>query len=59
MESLWILIPLSVAIALAVAALFGWAARSGQFEDLKGHGERVLHDDDSAPPGADPSGKPD
>ncbi len=49
MESLWILIPLSVLIALGIGAVFWWAAGSGQFDDLDGPGQRILVDDDRPP----------
>lgn len=48
MESLWLLIPLSVVLAFIIGALFWWAAGDGQFDDLEGPGERVLQDDDRA-----------
>ena len=46
MEILYLLIPLSVVLVLAVGALFWWALYSGQFEDLEGPGHRILMDDD-------------
>jgi cbb3-type cytochrome oxidase maturation protein len=46
MEWLWILIPLSLVVALAIGCIFAWAARDGQFEDLESHGQRLLADDD-------------
>jgi cbb3-type cytochrome oxidase maturation protein len=49
MESLWLLIPLSIVLAFIIGVLFWWAADSGQFEDLEGPGERLLQDDDRAP----------
>ncbi len=49
MESLWILIPMSVLIALGIGAVFWWAAGSGQFDDLDGPGQRILIDDDRPP----------
>ena len=49
MESLWILIPLSVVLAFIIGALFWWAAGAGQFDDLKGPGERILQDNDDVP----------
>ena len=58
MESLWILIPLSVLIAAVIGALFWWAAGSGQFDDLDGPGERILQDDDRPPAPASPSTPP-
>jgi len=45
MESLFLLIPFSVLLALAIIALLGWAVHSNQFEDLDTEGERILHDD--------------
>ncbi|WP_374346972.1 cbb3-type cytochrome oxidase assembly protein CcoS [Chitinimonas sp.] len=47
MESLYLLIPLSVLIAFAGGALFWWSTRSGQFDDLEGPAHRILQDDDS------------
>ncbi|MGQ5524647.1 cbb3-type cytochrome oxidase assembly protein CcoS [Chitinimonas sp. PSY-7] len=48
MESLYLLIPLSVLIAGIIGALFWWAGRSGQFDDLDGPGHRILQDDDKS-----------
>jgi cbb3-type cytochrome oxidase maturation protein len=45
MESLYLLIPLSAGLVLAILAVFGWALNGGQFEDLEGEGERILLDD--------------
>ncbi|KAF7599123.1 MAG: cbb3-type cytochrome oxidase assembly protein CcoS [Candidatus Dactylopiibacterium carminicum] len=47
--SLYILIPLSVALVIVIAALFWWSLRSGQFDDLEGPAFRVLMEDDSKP----------
>ena len=46
MESLYLLIPLSVVLVLVIGALFWWSVRSGQFDDLEGPGFRVVRDDD-------------
>ena len=46
MEILYLLVPLSVAAVLAVAALFWWALAGGQFDDLEGPAHRILVDDD-------------
>ena len=46
MEILYLLIPLSVALILAIGAVFWWALDSGQFEDLEGPAHRILMDDD-------------
>jgi cbb3-type cytochrome oxidase maturation protein len=45
-EILFLLIPLSVALILAIGAVFWWALNSGQFEDLEGPAHRILMDDD-------------
>lgn len=42
MESLYILVPLSVLLILAVLGVFAWALKSGQFDDLNREGERIL-----------------
>jgi cbb3-type cytochrome oxidase maturation protein len=44
MESLYLLIPLSAVLVLAIIAVFGWALNSGQFEDLDNEGRRILDD---------------
>jgi cbb3-type cytochrome oxidase maturation protein len=46
-ESLFILIPLAILIAFIIAALFFWAVKSGQFDDMKGPAHSILMDDDS------------
>lgn len=64
MEILYLLLPMSVVLALIVIAVFAWAIRGGQFDDLEREGERILDldqqgpegdapliDDDQAPPG--------
>ncbi len=45
MESLYLLIPLSVGLVLIILAIFGWALNKGQFEDLEAEGERILTDE--------------
>jgi cbb3-type cytochrome oxidase maturation protein len=47
MESLYLLIPLSVLVALAAGLLFWWSSRTGQFDDLEGPAHRLLQDDDA------------
>ena len=46
MESLYLLIPLSVVLVFIIGVLFWWSLRSGQFDDLEGPGHRELMDDD-------------
>ena len=47
MESLYLLIPLSVVLTIAIGAVFWWAVKSGQFEDLEGPAHRILMDVES------------
>jgi cbb3-type cytochrome oxidase maturation protein len=46
MESIYLLIPVSVVLVFAIAVAFWWSVRSGQFDDLEGPGFRILMDDD-------------
>lgn len=46
MDALMLLIPLSLILGLGALALFLWALRSGQFEDLDAAARRILFDDD-------------
>ncbi len=45
MDILFLLVPLSVLLALAVMGVLAWAVWSGQFEDMEREGERILQDD--------------
>lgn len=47
MESLYLLIPLSVAAVFVALWVFFKAMDSGQFDDLEGPALRILQDDDS------------
>ena len=49
MESIYLLIPVSVILVFLIALAFWWSVRSGQFDDLEGPGFRVLMDDDQPP----------
>lgn len=44
--SLFILIPISVLLVLAIVGVLWWAARSGQFDDMEGPAHAILMDDD-------------
>ena len=50
MEILPLLIGISIAAVIAVAGVFVWAVRSGQFDDLDTPAVRILTDDDEPPP---------
>jgi cbb3-type cytochrome oxidase maturation protein len=42
MDILYLLIPLSVLLVLALMGLFAWALNARQFNDLEREGERIL-----------------
>ena len=45
MEVLYILIPISFALAAIGLGSFIWAVRRGQFDDLEAPAEKILFDD--------------
>jgi len=47
-ESLYLLIPLSVVLVLLIGGILAWAVMSGQFEELEDVGRKVLDDDEKA-----------
>ena len=47
MDILYLLIPLSVVLVFLIAAVFWFALRSGQFDDLEAPGFKILLDDDT------------
>ena len=49
MESLIVLVPLSVALVLLIGWVFWRALQSGQFDDLERGGHSILVDDDRPP----------
>ncbi len=49
MNVLLLLVPLALMLGLLGLAVFLWALRSGQYDDLDGAAVRVLSDDDLAP----------
>jgi cbb3-type cytochrome oxidase maturation protein len=46
MESLFILIPLALVLAVIIGVAFWWSTASGQFDDLDQEGRNVIADDD-------------
>jgi len=54
METLYLLIPLSVVLVFLIGVAFWWSVRNGQFDDMEGPAYRMLMDDDKP----DVSGKP-
>lgn len=49
MSIIYILIPLAVLLVAIAIAVFFWAVKSNQFEDLERQGYSILFDDDLAP----------
>ena len=46
MESMFILVPISIILAFAIGYFFWWSGKNGQFDDLEGPAHRILMDDD-------------
>jgi cbb3-type cytochrome oxidase maturation protein len=55
-DILYLLIPFSALLVLAILALFAWALRAGQFDDLDREGERILDPTLDADQAAAPDG---
>ena len=49
LDILFLLIPVSLVLAVAALMLFVWAIHSGQFDDLETPAIRILFDDAPAP----------
>lgn len=45
MDILFLLVPLSVGLALLILGALGWAVWRGQFESVEAEGERILKTD--------------
>lgn len=50
MESVFILIPISILLVFLIGGFFWWSSKNGQFDDLEGPAHRILMDDDSPHP---------
>jgi cbb3-type cytochrome oxidase maturation protein len=48
MDILFLLVPMSVVLALLVIGVFAWALQGGQFDDVESEGARILIDPDQA-----------
>ena len=48
MDILFLLVPFSALLVLAILVVFAWALHGGQFDDLERHGERILEPDAGA-----------
>ena len=49
MEIIFITIPVTILFIATGAAIFFWATKGGQFDDLDSPAHRILFDDDIAP----------
>ena len=47
MDILYLLIPMSAVLVLAIIGLFAWALHRGQFDDLERQGQQILETDDA------------
>ena len=47
MESMYLLIPLSLVLVLAIGGLLAWSVLGGQFDDLDEEGRRILEEDEA------------
>jgi cbb3-type cytochrome oxidase maturation protein len=57
MDILYLLIPVSALLVLAILGVFAWASHAGQFDDVEAEGRRILAPDadpvdSDQPPGA-------
>ncbi len=52
MDILFLLVPLSVLLALSVMGVLAWSVWSGQFEDVESEGQRIFLESDTDSPGA-------
>jgi cbb3-type cytochrome oxidase maturation protein len=48
MDILYLLIPMSALLVLALLGVFGWALDRGQFDDLDDEGLRIIDAEDAA-----------
>lgn len=46
MDTLFLLVPMSLALVLLIAAALWWALRAGQYDDLDRPGQAILLDND-------------
>ena len=55
MEVIYILLPVALIIVIIIIAIFYWAVKSDQFEDLEGPAHRIIMDDDDITPKQKPA----
>ncbi|MEI9941929.1 MAG: cbb3-type cytochrome oxidase assembly protein CcoS [Pseudomonadota bacterium] len=52
MSIIFLIVPVTLLLSAGAVAAFAWATRSGQFDDLETPAIRLLHEDNTRPPGA-------
>ncbi len=55
MNVIYVLIPIAIIIVALAIAIFFWAVKANQFEDLERQGSSILFDDDITPSKNPPS----
>ena len=50
MEAIYLLIPIALVLVVVAVAVFFWAVKSDQFEDLEGPAHSILFDNDAKGP---------
>lgn len=50
MDVLLFLVPIALGLGSIGLLAFFWAVKGGQYEDLQGAAERILHDDENPEP---------
>jgi cbb3-type cytochrome oxidase maturation protein len=53
MEIIFITVPVTLVFIAVGVAIFFWASKGGQFDDLDGPAHRILFDEDQAPESKD------
>jgi cbb3-type cytochrome oxidase maturation protein len=49
MKDYFYLIPIALCIGITALATFMWSLKNGQYDDLEGAAERILHEETDAP----------
>ncbi|MBR1266370.1 cbb3-type cytochrome oxidase assembly protein CcoS [Bradyrhizobium sp. AUGA SZCCT0222] len=49
MKDYFYLIPIALGIGLTALTAFMWSLKNGQYDDLEGAAERILHDETDRP----------
>jgi cbb3-type cytochrome oxidase maturation protein len=48
MNVIYYLIPIAIVLIIIAVAIFFWAVKSDQFDDMERHGSSILFDDDES-----------